>query len=621
MFIWKEPTYKLVDTKERLDLLCQLIQENISNDKPIAIDVETTGVTDKSGLDPYHGWLLGIGIALGIDEGYYIPIKHTKKGILRKEQLPLNLIVDKLNSVVSTGGVWLMHNSKFDYKFLWQAGIYLYPNFWDTMIAIKMLNGDTKQTAKLKDVIKQYVDIPYTKLIKTFKDASQENAAEQDPVQFGSYCIDDVIYTYYLYKGMKPQIDKQYRDLFYNAEALLTPILAQMEMRGIMIDVDFYEKAKIPLVKCRDKMTEIFETKYKTNVASPKQVGELLKKYAANNELMYTRTNLVQTDVEALQTIQRRTKNKKLHKLAGHILFHRGINKALTTYIDKYPKVAHQHFLDDEKIEYILHTNFDQIKNSGRLSSSPNIQNITRDNNIISIRKGFVAREGYNFIEADWSGCELRMVAIASKDKKMLDAFINDPRHADLHTTTADAMNVIRHIGKTINFSIIYGATEYSISKTLNCSKERAKEYLNMFFRVYPGVLKWKQRVEKDIIKNGYTKTFYGRRRYLPYNIYPEMREKWKWEGAVRELTNHIIQGTSADLLKYSMVKITRKFAELNLDAHLITTTHDSVVVEAKEGLEEQVKDILLSCMNVTIDNVLLPVDIEVKKNFAKVKK
>lgn len=620
MFIWKEPTYKLVDTEKRLIDLCKLIEANIDKNIPISIDVETTGPTCNSALDPYHGWLLGIGIALNTDEGYYIPISHTKDGEFIKNQLPLRLIVAKLNPILSTGGVWLMHNSKFDYKFLWKSGILLYPRFWDTMLAIKLVNGDTQQSAKLKDVITQFVDIPYSKHVQTFKEASQQNAAEQNPITFGGYCIDDVIYTYYLYKGLKPQIDANYKELFYNAESPLTPVLAQMEMRGILLDVDFYNRARIPLEKCRDKMTKIFEKKFKTNVASPKQVGDLLLKYSSNPfELSRTKTNAIQTDVEALQIIQRKTKDKKLYKLAGHILFHRGLNKALTTYIDKYPKVAHQHFHGDQVV-HILHTNFDQIKNSGRLSSSPNIQNITRDNSIISIRKGFRARDGYSFVEADWSSCELRIVAIASNDKKMSATFVKDPRNADLHTETAEAMNVTRHIGKTINFSIIYGATEYSVSKTLNCSKEKAKEYLNMFFRVYPGVKKWKQQVEFDIKKNGYTETFYGRRRYLPFSIFPDMREKWKWEGAVRELINHIVQGTSADLLKYSMVKITKELAKLNLDAYLVTTTHDSVVIEAREGLEEQVKDILLDCMEVTIGGILLPVDIEIKKTFAKVK-
>ena len=235
MFLWKEPTYHLIQTEENLQNLATKLQSAIDNNEPIAIDTETTGVMKKSALDCYHGWLLGISIAFKTDEGYYIPITHTQNHKLRKGQLNLKTIVDVLEPILSSGGLYVAHNGKFDYKFLWQAGIHLYPRFWDILLALKIINGDSKQPAGLKKVINQFVDIPH-ELVKSFSEAANDNAAEQEVTEFGIYAINDTIFTLFLYQALKPQIDKNYKKLFYEAEMPLIPILAQMELRGIQID-------------------------------------------------------------------------------------------------------------------------------------------------------------------------------------------------------------------------------------------------------------------------------------------------------------------------------------------------------------------------------------------------
>ncbi len=618
MHIWKEPEYNLVNTEEKLNLLCAKLQNAIDSKIPIALDIESTGAVEESGLDPYHGWLLGISFAIGVDSGYYIPISHVNNNGLLPDQLPLDLIRDKLNQVISTGGLYLMHNGKFDIKFLWKAGFDLYPAIWDTMIALKLLNGDSRQPAALKKVIGQFVDFPPNKVAKTFEEAANGCAAEQDPIDFCTYAIDDTIFTYYLYMGLKPQIDEKHYKLFYEAEAPLIPILAQMELRGIKIDTSYYARVRGPLEKAKRKIENHFYRVYDVNISSPSQLAVLLPKHAPNFRFPKTPTGGIKTDVEALQKIMLLSDSKsELYKLAKHILTYRGIAKTITTYVDKYPTICHQ-VPTDNGTEYVLHTEFDQIKNSGRLSSSPNVQNITRDTSLISVRRGFVARPGYVFVEADWSGCELRILTLVSQEPRMLKAYLENPRKADLHQVTADAMEIDRQTAKTINFSIIYGATEYSISKTLNCSKEEALRYLELFFKTYPMIKKWKAAIENSLSAKGYSETYYGRRRYLSFNIYKTMRERWKYEGAVRELINHIIQGTSADLLKFSMVKIAKEFAKRELDAHLLTTTHDSIVVEAKKEIAEEVAKIMNDIMEVKLGEILLPVDISIKDSFAK---
>lgn len=626
MEIWKEPEYKLVTTFEALDELLDVLRDAVATETPISVDVETTGPTPKSPLDVYHGWLLGISFCTNKEIGYYIPINHTSNGEPLIFQILLKDVVEAINPIVSSGGIYLAHNAKFDYSFLWQAGFTFFPNFWCTMIAHQLLAGGIKQSHKLKDLVKKYVDIPIG-VIQTFAEAAGDDAAETDPIDFCTYAINDVFFAYYLYEEFKPRIDKDYHKLFYKAEAPLTTLLAQMEMRGIRIDTPYYISVRHPLEKCRTKISKVFEEGYKINIASPKQLSDfMLKTFPSETNDMdrSLKTGALKTDVEALQKIKRRfNKTDSIHKFAKHILFFRGINKALSTYIDKYPAICHKHYNKDGVVESILHTQFRQIVNSGRQSSSPNVQNITRDNEVLSVRKGFTARKGMWFAEADWKGMELRLVTIDSQDPKMTEAFIKDPLNADLHLLTAQiifAKNNItdaeRNIGKTINFSILYGATEYSVSKTLNCSREQASEYLRIFYQTYTGIAKWKKDTERKIRDVGYTETFYGRRRYLNSGSSPSMRERWKWEGAVRELTNHIIQGTSADILKFSMVAVAKELANANLNSYLITTTHDSMVVETTEP--EETAKIMKKVMEVTINKILLPVDVIIKKTFAK---
>ena len=621
MLVWKEPKYKIVTTTKELIELASKISESIKVDKPIALDVETTGCFGSSGLDYYHGWLLGMSFCLSKDLGYYIPFNHIDDQDNKVlGQLTISEVANILNPVLSTGGLYLGHNIKFDYKFLWQAGIKLYPRFWDTCTAIQVINGDTFKPRALKKIIKDWVSIP-SSIIRTFEDVANGDAAKVAPTEMVTYAVNDSIFTYYLYEALKPIIDSKYKKLFYEGELPLIPLLAHMEMRGIKLDSNYYQSLKQPLIDHREKIKKEIEDKYSINIASPSQVLATLKGAFSADDLPYTYT----TDEKSLKAIM--TMNKKdsdLYKFVSGILDFRKSAKVLNTYIIKYVEVAEKRYEHGKVSHHILHTDFDQIKNSGRMSSSPNVQNIPRDT-VVDVRKGFVARDGYKFIDADWSSAELRLVTIASKEPLMTQEYVKEPRKADLHTLTAkgifdkdEVTDDERHTGKTLNFSVLYGATEFAVSNLLKCSKEEAKEHIDRFYNYYSGISNWKNDVKNQIKNKGFTSTFYGRRRYLPKGVSPGMQERWKFESAVRMLTNHIIQGTCADILKFTMVKLGQKFAEEKLDAYLISTTHDSIVVEAHENCVQRAYDIMKGLMELKIDNILLPIDIDIKSSFSK---
>ncbi len=637
---WKTPYYHLITTEDELNKLVNELSKAYENKIPISIDIETTGSTKGAALVYNHGWILGISIALNIHEGYYIPIRHTSCKEIREGQLPLEKIIELLNPILSSPNLFLGHNLKFDYKFLFYSGIKLYPAFWDTYIAHKLILGGIQKSSKLKDTIMDYVNIP-NNVIQTFEEASEGNAAEVDPVEFSVYAINDVIFTYYLYEELKPIIDANYYKLFYEIEAPLTPVLAQEEMRGIRVDYEYFKALEKPLLKARDKIFNYYKAKYGLEITSTKQLSEYFKTtYPQYSFSINQKSGQVATGVEVLQQLERESsRTEPIHRDAKHLLFFRGIEKALNTYIKKFPRICdHIYSREKEKPLYILHTNFNQIVNSGRQSSSPNVQNFTKDSELISIRGGFIARPGYTLIEKDWSGQELRILAVVAQEKLMLQEFLNNPRDADLHTLTAsiifnkdpkDITSSERYIGKTINFSLIYGATEYSLSKTLNKPKEEVSIYIKLFYDKYSGILTWKQESEKRINQLGYSETLFGRRRYLPktanwrgktVTIHKDMEEFWIYEKQIRNLQNHIIQGTGADILKMSQSQITKEFAKRGLDAHLITSTHDSNIAESSSDEEtlKQADKIMTDVMEINLGGILLPVGTEIKNSFAK---
>lgn len=620
--------------------MVKYIEEYRSKGIPLTIDTETIGLTNKSGLNPFQSWLLGISLCAHKYEGFYVPLDHVdEEGNRLTNQLTQTELVEALAPILIKPNVFLGHNMKFDYKILYRSGIELFPVFWDTMLASQLLAGDVKKSAALKNLITQHSTIP-PNLVQTFSEAADKDPAKQPPDKFGEYAINDVIFTRIIYEDIKGEIDDKYNKLFYECEMPLTPLLAQMELRGVHIDVEYFKSLQDPIEEELSNTERIYQENHNIKISSTSQLGDyLVSTFPKLFDPIVSKKGNVSTDVEVLQTIIREQNEiiqrkdiaqihdrKALILLAEEVLRYRKLNKALSTYIKRFPQLAN-HVYKKGNLYHVVNTSFKQIQNSGRLSSSPNVQNLTRDNDELSIRRGFIARPGYKFLDYDWGSAELRIVAVAAQETKMLNAYRENPRDADIHSLTTEGIfgkvtPELRHIGKTLNFSILYGATEYSVSKTLNCSKAQAKEHIDKWFETYPEVKRWKEEIEQFVVDNGYTETLFGRRRYLGYGVTAEMRldkaTKWKWEGAIRELINHIIQGTCADMLKFAMNKIAKQFAEKELDAYLVTTTHDSIVAEVAENDIEEAQEIMQNVMEVYLKNVLMPVDGAVRTSFAK---
>ena len=634
MFAWKAPEYKIVYNLEQFEEVKSSIKQAILEDKPIFIDVETTGATPLSSLDCLYGWLLGVAVCISTEKGWYIPLNHTKDSIRLEEQITTAQFAFNLDPIVSKAGLYTNHNIKFDYKFLWRAGIHLYPRLWDTMNALKIINGDANnKKVALKEVIRDYLDIPYG-LIKSFTEASRGNAAEVNPDELGIYAINDVIFTMFVYRAIKPEIDEKFHKLFYEIETPLIPLLAQMEMRGIRIDVDYFKKAKTKGEKYTTQLKTFFEKHYGINIGSTQQVGKYFSKTFKDLDMKIKfKTNNIVTDKDELSRIFEAYRGHPVSKMAKRILSYRTLTKEINTYMDKFPKISDYKY-DNGKLTYIIHTNYNQIVNSGRMSSSPNVQNLPK-NPSVNIRRGFIPREGYKIIEADWSSAEMRLLAGIAQDPILIKMYKDNPVGADPHTLTAqwifskiqnrnisieeileDNKNKskpsMRFAGKTVNFMVVYGTTEFGLSKKLKISKEDAILYLKEYLNLYTGVSRWVNNTKHFIKEHKYTDTLFGRRRYINPIYYPEMKQRYLYDGNVRGLINHIIQGTCADMLKYSLVEIAKRIKDI--DTYSLTTVHDSILLEAHNP--DEVIPIIKDVMEMEVKGIFMPVDIKVKRSF-----
>jgi len=230
------------------------------------------------------------------------------------------------------------------------------------------------------------------------------------------------------------------------------------------------------------------------------------------------------------------------------------------------------------------------------------------------IRKAFVPENGYTIVSGDYSQIELRILAHIAKDENMINAFMN---HEDIHTATAAKVFGItkeevtkeqRYAAKAVNFGIIYGISDYSLSQDINVPVKKAAKYIEDYLNHYSGVRDYMHRIINSAIENGYVTTIYGRRRYLPELSSPKFTVR---EFGKRVALNAPIQGTAADIIKIAMIRVYMQLKQMKLKSRLILQVHDELVIETHNQEIPQVKQLLLDSMENNF-NLLVPLDIEI---------
>ena len=478
-------------------------------------------------------------------------------------------------------------NIKYDMEVLMRYGVNLSAPMFDTMIAHYLLQPEQHHGMDyLAETLLDYETIHIDTLIGP-RGKSQKSMREVPPALVCDYAAEDADVTLRLHNVLKPRLkDAGMEQLFYEIEMPLVPVLAQMETDGVLLDTDaLAETSRTFTERMREIEQEIYrEAGHEFNIASPKQVGEVLfGEMKIVEKPKKTKTGQYVTSEEVLQ--QLRTKSP----IVGKILQHRGLKKLLGTYVDALPKLI------NPRTGHI-HTSFNQaVTATGRLSSSdPNLQNIpVRGEDGKEIRRCFIPEPGCLFFSADYSQIELRVMAHLSGDENMTEAFREGH---DIHAATAariykEPIDSVsrdqRTKAKRANFGIIYGITVFGLAERLEISRDEARQLIDGYFDTFPRVRDYMERAKETAREHGYAETFFHRRRYLPDITSHNATVR---NFAERNAINAPIQGSAADIIKIAMVRIHRRFAEEGIRSKMILQVHDelnfSVLPEEKERVE-----------------------------------
>lgn len=377
------------------------------------------------------------------------------------------------------------------------------------------------------------------------------------------------------------------KDLLYDVEIPLIEVLAYMEYIGFKVNKEVLHNIGFKLSEEIDKLTvEIFELAGEEfNINSPKQLGVILFEKLGLPVIKKTKTGY-STNAEVLDELIDK------HEIVSKIINYRQLVKLKSTYIDGLSAAIAK----DGKI----HSSFNQmVTATGRISSTePNLQNIPiRLEQGREIRKAFEPSDNNYFIlSADYSQIELRVLAHISRDENLIDAFVNGE---DIHRKTAsevfnvpldEVTNLQRSRAKAINFGIVYGLSDFGLSRDLKISRKEAKEYIDNYFSRYLGVKKYMEKVISEAKENGYVTTIMNRIRYIPEINANNRNIKMLGE---RLAMNTPIQGSAADIIKIAMVNVYKRLQEKNMKSRLILQVHDELVLEVDKDELEEVKQLL----------------------------
>lgn len=420
------------------------------------------------------------------------------------------------------------------------------------------------------------------------------------------YVKQDELYKDLFAKMKNLGLDKVYEEI----EHPLVKVLYNMEKIGVAVDEtainDFAKNLSKEIKKLEDKIHKLAGDA-NFNINSPKQLGEVLfNKLGLDYERK--KGEKQSTGVEVLQKLADK------HEIIKPIMDYRTYNKLLTTYAEALPKYI---------IDGRIHTNFNQTETAtGRLSSdNPNLQNIPIRTELgRELRKAFIPRKGYVFIDADYSQIELRILAILSGDENLINAYKGI---ADVHSATASEVfgvdidkvtSELRRKAKAINFGIVYGMSSYGLGEDLQIDTKEAKQYIDKYFAKYSKVKEYLDKTVEDAKNNGYVKTYYGRIRPIPeFKVGNAMQKAF----AKRVAMNSPIQGTAADIMKLAMIGVDTELEKQKLESRIVLQVHDEILIECKKGEEAKVKKILKSKMTDAFDfPVKLEIDIKEGNNW-----
>lgn len=594
---------RLIELYKRLEFnnFLAALQESKSTGREItADDVDVIELeTEDEAAEFKENLEIGQPLALYIEADYHHPMWARIKGVYFEQgRLVYHLPVGERASyrlewvrplLESDTILKIMHNAKYVQVILLRYGIKLNGVAGDTLLAA-YIDDPSFEGDELSAVLFKYLDI---------------NVPDKNPAIMVSRLRS-------LFKRLEENIPAEQESLLKDVEMPTSEVLAYMEFAGIKVDREtLRELSKEMAIGIENSERQIFAlARQEFNINSPKQLGKILFEDLGLRVVKKTKTGYA-TGAEILEELY------DDHEIIPHILNYRQLTKLKSTYVDALQELIHQ---DTGRV----HTIFKQAQTAtGRLSSvEPNLQNIPiKMEEGRRIRKAFTAlNDEYVLMSADYSQIDLRALAHISGDETLIETF---HQSIDIHTRTAaeifkvplDQVDTeLRRRAKAVNFGIIYGISDFGLSRDTGVSRKEARLYIDNYLDSYPGVKKYMEDIVKFGQQHGYVETYLKRRRYLPdLNAKNKMQQSF----ARRMALNTPIQGTSADIIKLAMIKVFGQIRERELQSKLLLQVHDELVLEVPLTEVEEVAELLKDCMENACElKVPLEISLKIGRNW-----
>jgi DNA polymerase-1 len=543
----------------------------------VAVDTETTS------LDEMRADLVGVSLCVEPGQACYIPLGHKQGGddlfgsaTLTPGQMPADQALHMLRPMLEDGSILKIgQNMKYDAKIFARQGISVAP-IDDTMLMSSALYAGLHNHGMdaLSDRYLGHTPIPIKQLLGSGKAAVTFDKVPVDEAV--KYAAEDADITLRLWQKLKPLLHRGHVTTVYETlERPLVPVLAQMEMAGILVDRDTLSRMSNAFAqKMAGLEAEIQDMAGRPfNVGSPKQLGEILFDEMGLPGGTKGKTGAYATGADILEDLATE------HAMPGLVLDWRQLSKLKSTYTD-----ALQDHINPETGR--VHTSYSLVGAvTGRLSSTdPNLQNIpVRTDEGRRIREAFVAPKGRVLVSLDYSQIELRILAHIADIPALKQAFKDG---IDIHAMTASEMfgvpvegmdPMIRRQAKAINFGVIYGISGFGLARNLRIPRAEAQGFIDRYFERFPGIREYMDATVAFAKDKGYVQTLFGRKIHTP-----EINAKGPSAGfAKRAAINAPIQGTAADIIRRAMVRMPKAIA--GLDAKMLLQVHDELLFEVAE--------------------------------------
>jgi len=578
--------YRAITTPEAL----AEVSENLAATDRLSFDVETTST------DEHQAKLVGLALGWGegVENNVYIPIAHQSG-----RQLSLAQIQQAVGPhLLDESKQKLAHNAKYDLIVCRRHGLPVLGPILDTMIGEFLLDPGSRSLG-LKPLTFKRLGIEMTPIKDLIGTGKKQITIDHSSIErVTDYAAADVDMTWRLAEQILPELSERGLDaLFYDLEMPLLPVLADMEMAGVVLDADYLAGMSEELSERLEALaTDIFaDVGYSFNLNSTQQLSDALfgKLGLPTAGLKKTKSGHYSTAAGVLEGLRGR------HPVIDNLLEYRQLTKLQSTYVKALPKLINP-------ITGRIHTSFDQTgAETGRISSNnPNLQNIPVRNELgRRVRKAFVAPPGCYLLAVDYSQVELRILAHISGDAAMRENFAQD---LDIHAATASEVYGIpidqvdseqRSVAKMMNFATSYGVSAYGLASRTTLSMNEAREFMQTYFDTYPGVKRYLDDTITQAKSQGYVETLLGRRRYFPVLQTTARGAQQVRAAAERAAVNHPIQGTAADILKIAILALHSRLREQGFAARMILQVHDEIVLQVPEAELAAIADLVVETM------------------------